>query len=233
MFYVNEDLSIYATRGDVVFFTVTADDSGVPYKFQPGDVVRMKVYAKKDAKTVVLQKDFPVTAETEMVEVLLAEEDTKIGDVISKPVDYWYEIELNPFTNPQTIIGYDEDGAKIFRIYPEGKDLMGDPITEEDIPVVDADFSLTSERPLQNQAITRELVTLKAMIEQLTGLTSDDIMAREELLDIRIGADGTIYDTAGDAVREQIEDIRAEFEDVREQIGNMNTLLDDINGEVI
>lgn len=219
MFYVNEDLSIYATRGDVVFFTVTADDSGVPYKFQPGDVVRMKVYAKKDAKTVVLQKDFPVTAETEMVEVLLAEEDTKIGDVISKPVDYWYEIELNPFTNPQTIIGYDEDGAKIFRIYPEGKDLMSDPITEEDIPVVDDDFSLTSERPLQNQAITRELVTLKAMIEQITGGSSGGLMAQEELLDIRIGADGKIYDTAGDAVRGQI--------------GNINTLLDDINGEVI
>lgn len=226
MFYVNDDLSIYATRGDIVFFNVTAEESGVAYKFQPGDVVRMKVFGKKDAKTVVLQKDFPVTAECEAVEVLLTEDDTKIGDVISKPVDYWYEIELNPFSAPQTIIGYDEDGAKIFRIYPEGKDLMGDPITEEDIPVVDDDFSLTSERPLQNQSITRELVTLKAMIEQLTGLSSDDIMAREELLDIRIGADGAIYDTAGDAVREQFGAIRAE-------IGDMNTFLDDINGEVI
>lgn len=226
MFYVNDDLSIYATRGDIVFFSVTAEESGVNYKFQPGDVVRMKVYGKKDAKTVVLQKDFPVTAECESVEVLLTEDDTKIGDVISKPVDYWYEIELNPFSAPQTIIGYDEDGAKIFRIYPEGKDLMSDPIKEEDIPVVDDDFSLTSERPLQNQAITRELVTLKAMIEQLTGLSSDDIMAREELLDIRIGADGTIYDTAGDAVREQ-------FDAIRTEIGDMNTLLDDINGEVI
>lgn len=233
MFYVNDDLSIYATRGDIVFFSVTAEENGVNYKFQPGDVVRMKVYGKKDAKTVVLQKDFPITAECESVEVLLTEDDTKIGDVISKPVDYWYEIELNPFSAPQTIIGYDEDGAKIFRLYPEGKDLMGDPITAEDIPVVDDDFSLTSERPLQNQAITRELVTLKAMIEQLTGLTSDEMVAQEELLDIRIGADGTIYDTAGDAVREQIETVREQIEAVRAEIGDMNTLLDDINGEVI
>lgn len=226
MFSVNEDLSIFATRGDIVFFNVTAEENGVNYKFQPGDVVRMKVYGKKDAKTVVLQKDFPVTAETEMVEVLLTEEDTKIGDVISKPVDYWYEIELNPFSAPQTIIGYDEDGAKIFRLYPEGKDLTSDPIAEEDIPVVDDDFSLTSERPLQNQAITREFVNLKAMIEQLTGATSGGLAAQEELLDIRVGADGTIYETAGDAVREQIKA-------VQNDIGAINTLLDDINGEVI
>ena len=44
MFTMNEDLSIYATRGDVVFFSVTADDNGIRYKFQPGDIVRMAIY---------------------------------------------------------------------------------------------------------------------------------------------------------------------------------------------
>lgn len=37
-------------------------------------------------------------------------------------MDYWYEVELNPETEAQTIIGYDEDGPKIFRLYPEGDD---------------------------------------------------------------------------------------------------------------
>ena len=90
------------------------------YKFQPGDVVRIKVFGKKDAENVVLQKDFPVLEVTENVEIFLTEEDTKIGEVISKPKDYWYEVELNPGDYPQTIIGYDEDGAKVFKLYPEG-----------------------------------------------------------------------------------------------------------------
>ena len=124
MFKVNaDDLSIYATRGDIVFFSVTAEENGEKHTFQAGDVVRFKVFAKKDCENVVLQKDFPVTEATDMVDIFLTEEDTKIGEVISKPVDYWYEVELNPFDNPQTIVGYDDDGAKIFKLFPEGRDL--------------------------------------------------------------------------------------------------------------
>ena len=120
MFQINDDLSIYVTRGDTIAFNVTANNDGESYKFQPGDVVRIKVFGKKDAENVVLQKDFPVTSITEKVRVYLTEEETRFGEVISKPVDYWYEVELNPEIQPQTIIGYDEDGAKVFRLYPEG-----------------------------------------------------------------------------------------------------------------
>lgn len=120
MFTINDDMSIYATRGDVVFFSVTADEEGANHVFQPGDVVRFTVYGRKDAENVVLQKDFPIFEATEVVPIYLGEIDTRFGDVISKPTDYWYEVELNPGNDPQTIIGYDEDGAKIFRLYPEG-----------------------------------------------------------------------------------------------------------------
>lgn len=127
MFVVNEDKSIYLTRGDTVFFGVTADDEGSKYVFQPGEEVRFKVFEKKKCENVAFQKDFTVTEETDMVGILLTEEETKIGDVISKPVDYWYEVELNPNTYPQTLVGYDEDGAKIFRLYPEGRDIEPKP----------------------------------------------------------------------------------------------------------
>ena len=124
MFVVNEDMSIYLTRGDVAAFSLTADNNGESYEFQPGDVVRLTVYGRKDAENVLLQKDFPVLEATTSVQIFLAEADTRLGDVISKPTDYWYEFELNPDTFPQTIIGYDEDGAKIFRLYPEGNERM-------------------------------------------------------------------------------------------------------------
>ena len=158
MFVLNDDLSIYATRGDIVFFSVTAEDDGTPYEFKAGDVVRIKVYGKKDAESVVLQKDFPVTENTQSVEILLTKEDTKIGEVISKPNDYWYEVELNPLTNPQTIIGYDEDGAKIFRLFPEGDDIPEWEPKPEDVRVMDDELDMTSTRPVQNQAIARAMM---------------------------------------------------------------------------
>lgn len=120
MFRINEDLSIYVTRGDMAAFTVGADNNGEAYTFQPGDLVRLKVFEKKNCENVVLCKDFTVKEATQAAQIALTGEDTRIGEVISKPTDYWYEVELNPLTAPQTIIGYDEDGPKIFRLYPEG-----------------------------------------------------------------------------------------------------------------
>ncbi len=123
MFKVNDDLSIYVTRGDAVMFNATVDVNGEPYTFQPGDMVRIKVFEKKGCDCVVLQKDFPVTEAREYVEVLLTGAETKFGELIHKPKDYWYEVELNPLTNPQTVVGYDENGPKVFRLFPEGKDV--------------------------------------------------------------------------------------------------------------
>ena len=234
MFIVNDDLSIYATRGDIVCLNVSATDdrTGEPYEFQPGDILQMKIYVKKDAENVVMQKDFPVPAKTNTVGVFLTEADTRIGDVISKPTDYWYEVTLNPYTNPQTFIGYDEDGAKVFKLFPEGKDITTDePTKPEDIPVVDADLSLLSSRPVENKAIARAITLLKndlTMVdERLTGKIKanqksgeaiaeklaverariDNLVASptpgdSELVDIRVGADGVTYGSAGTAVRE-------------------------------
>ena len=166
MFILNDDMSIYITRGDTAVISVDAtDQNGNAYVFQPGDVVRFKVVEKKNYDNVVLQRDLAVEAVTTRVSVLLEERDTRIGDVISKPVDYWYEVELNPFTNPQTIIGYDDYGAKIFKLLPEGKDIEVE-ITEEDVPVVDAELSLTSERPIQNQAVARAMMNLSETVEK-------------------------------------------------------------------
>lgn len=123
MFVVNDDMSIYCTRGDSGTVYVTAEQDGLEHVFRAQDVVRFKVFERKGCDCVVLQKDIVVGADTVMVPIHLSGALTKIGGIIHKPVDYWYEIELNPFTTPQTIVGYDDDGAKIFRLFPEGKDV--------------------------------------------------------------------------------------------------------------
>lgn len=120
MFYISDDLTINITRGDSAVLSVSATISDTSYEFKPDDVIRLKVFAKKDCSDVVLQKDITVTEATSAVEIALTSEDTTIGKVISKPTDYWYEVELNPETKPQTIIGYDDNGAKVFKLFPEG-----------------------------------------------------------------------------------------------------------------
>lgn len=120
MFIVNDDMTINITRGDTMILSVCAVVGDVPYEFKNGDIVRLKVFTKKDCADVVLEKDIAVIEPTTEVEIELNGEDTKIGEVISKPVEYWYEVELNPDTEPQTIIGYDDDGAKVFKLFPEG-----------------------------------------------------------------------------------------------------------------
>lgn len=171
MFQVNDDNSIYVTRGDIVFFKVSADDHGKAYQFKPGDIVRIKVFGKKNAENVVLQKDFPVVEANQRVQIYLTGEETKIGETISKPRDYWYEIVLNDDTAPQTIIGYDEDGAKVFRLFPEGDDIPPyvPDIKPEDIPIVDEDLDVLSPRPIQNQAVAKAIANLEADFKEQTG----------------------------------------------------------------
>jgi hypothetical protein len=123
MIIVNEDNSIYLTRGDDVAFEVGAKSKGETITFNVGDKIHFTVTGKKNCGNVVLDKTVPVNAETEFVTIRLTDEETKIGEVISKPVDYWYDIELiDRNENIYTIVGYDEDGAKIFRLFPEGEE---------------------------------------------------------------------------------------------------------------
>ena len=162
MFKINSDGSIYVTRGDTCTISVAARVNGEPHKFKAGDVLRIKVYERKACHCVVLQKDFAVLEETETVDLVLTERDTRIGELINKPVDYWYEIELNPMTSPQTIIGYDDDGAKAFRLFPEAADNEVIEVPEpEEIPPVDHELDLLSPRPVENQAVTRGILEVK------------------------------------------------------------------------
>lgn len=124
MFHIHDDLSIHITRGDVGTVEVTANENEQElHIFQPGDIIRFKIYHKKQHDNVVLQKDVVVEGETKVVPINLERKDTKLGGIINKPFVYWYEVELNPDTIPQTLIGYDLDGPKLFTLYPEGGDL--------------------------------------------------------------------------------------------------------------
>lgn len=125
MFRIDSDMSIHINRGDVGVIEISALKNETElYMFQPGDVIRLRVYPKKKHEDVVLIKDAVVESETETVDIILERTDTKLGEIINKPAVYWYEVELNPDTIPRTIIGYDDIGPKLFMLYPEGGDIV-------------------------------------------------------------------------------------------------------------
>mgnify|MGYP004619568375 CR=1 FL=1 len=122
MIKIDEEKTIHLTRGDSATIVVTAqNDDGSNYEFQKGDTLRLKVMSKKKVEEIVLTKDIIIDSNKESVEIELTSDETRIGDYINKPITYWYEVELNPDNNSTTIIGYDENGPKQFKLYPEGK----------------------------------------------------------------------------------------------------------------
>ena len=119
-----ENTTIRLTRGDICTLRISASgENGEPYVFKSGDVVRLQIMKERDVSNIVLSKSINVESETETVEISLSSAETRLDSLINRPKIYWYEIELNPETSPQTIIGYDQDGAKEFIIYPEGADV--------------------------------------------------------------------------------------------------------------
>lgn len=121
-----EDKNIQVTRGNYMALTVTATNpvDGSAYIFQLDDVIRIKVFERKNVDNVFLEKDFKINEPSEEVTIELTADEMKIGELIDKAKKYWYEIELNPDTpKTQTIIGYDEEtGEAIMTLLPEGGD---------------------------------------------------------------------------------------------------------------
>ena len=110
---------ISVTRGDTCSIPIKIRIGEEQYyTFKIGDIVSFSIYDRKGYdKDPYLLKEINVEEETEVVYINLSTIDTRFGDVINKPKEYWYEIELN---NNQTVLGYDDKGPKIFMLYPEG-----------------------------------------------------------------------------------------------------------------
>ena len=91
------------------------------YEFEVGDKVKFNIYEAKgyDSEPLV-SKTIEVSSASYEVDISLYEADTTFGEISNKPITYWYDITLN---NDLTVVGYNEDGAKLFIQYPaKGED---------------------------------------------------------------------------------------------------------------
>ena len=117
---------IQINRGDSTTLKISAKDSnGDSYTFKVGEKVKLAITERKNEDNVVFSKTITVDTEDTYVNIPITSEDTKIGEIINKPTTYWYEISVLTLNNEiQTIIGYDEDGAKEFVLNPEAGDIQ-------------------------------------------------------------------------------------------------------------
>ena len=134
-FKSDQTLYEYLTEFLLVFVSAKNED-GSEYLFKAGDIIRFSVVKENHYDKLIFSKDVKVLEPVTCVEVPLTMEDTKIGNkIINQPVKYYYEFTLNPDTESQTFIGYDEEGAKEFWLYPEAieKTIEPEPTPGEDI----------------------------------------------------------------------------------------------------
>ena len=110
-----KDNTLYFTRGDTVSLNLSIEG----YMFQPEDKIAFRIYDKNRLNLKFLSEVVTIVEESAaMIKITLPSEATRIGKIVNKPVEYWYEVELN---DSQTVIGYDDNGPKIVVIYPEGE----------------------------------------------------------------------------------------------------------------
>lgn len=111
-----EGKTIRISRGDSATIKLTIPLSDTEnYEFQVGDKVQFRVFEKKNYNNVFLDKEINIEEITSVIDICLTEKDTSIGEVINKPVTYWYEISLN---ETQTVVGYDDEGPAELILYP-------------------------------------------------------------------------------------------------------------------
>ena len=110
---------IELTRGDSLNLNLSLQsEDGSAYEFKTGDKIIFSVYNKnKMSDPAILSKTFIVNQNGESFDLVFTSDETRFGPYINKPVNYWYEIELN---DEFTVVGYDEFGPKILKLFPEG-----------------------------------------------------------------------------------------------------------------
>lgn len=116
--FVNK--TFHVTRGDSGTISIAyADGSSLP-----ASTLCFRVYAKDGFDSdPIINIEESLSGSSHLHTLYVDSSQTmKFENPTTDKDEYWYELKLGP---DKTVLGYDETGAKIFYVYPTGKDDRG------------------------------------------------------------------------------------------------------------
>ncbi len=117
MITINTDKTIGITRGDVASFTLKVKQSdNTYYQFKTSDRLYFTVKKSYADSNYIIRKIITFSSPTDTATISLNAYDTNFGSLLASARKYVYDISIN---ETETVVGYDNDGAKYFIIYPE------------------------------------------------------------------------------------------------------------------
>lgn len=117
MITIDNDKTIGITRGDVASFTLKVKQSdGTYYQFKNSDRLYFTVKKSYGDSSYIIRKIITFTNPTDTATISFNASDTNFGSLLASARKYVYDISIN---ETETVVGYDNDGAKYFVIYPE------------------------------------------------------------------------------------------------------------------
>lgn len=108
-----ETKTISMNRGDRATIKLKVKDGKT---FTVDDKIKFSIVDKGDYDIVKFQRVYTVLEESDTFFLTLIPDDTRFDEIVSTKKEYWYEIEYN---GEYTVIGYDDDKAKKFILFPE------------------------------------------------------------------------------------------------------------------
>ena len=226
-------LSLTITDGKAVW-TVSETDTAnkgngkVQLSYMVGNIVKKAViYPYKVGKSIV-GADNPVDPFDSWIErsKAWAIGETLDGDAVPE-TDETYQNNAKYYAEQADILG----SAQVV-LAAEKVTLAAEQVT---LATEKADAAAASEAAVNGvstqlttrmSAIETEQAVQDARMDTFTSLPEGSTSGNAELADIRVGADGTTYDTAGNAVRGQIGELKSDLGDL---IGTQETVISEKN----
>lgn len=121
MLKIDGNKTIHITRGDLGIFKINFTIPYSGYVLGPDSFVRLSVYEAGDLSNCIFYVDSYAGQTTNEIIMRIDPLDTLDNiEPINSPRTYWYEIEIDPGSNfyEKTPVGYDENGPKLFIVYP-------------------------------------------------------------------------------------------------------------------
>lgn len=125
-------------------------------------------------------------------------------------------------SNDPSNIAVIEHGSTASKSYAPGSYIFWDGSLHIVTALIVAGMPIVEGTNVARTNVGNELTVLDGRMDALIALPDGSTTADAELVDIRIGADGTHYNTAGDAVREQVSGLKS---DLQSEVSQLETAL--------